>query len=90
MTISIAIIAAALREEDVEGLIASGAPSDEYSLEAEKIASALTALDGNRLNAATVVAVISFVWAKAFNRSPEEIKERIPAFQVIAQKLLAA
>jgi len=50
MTITLANIADALRTEDIEGFIASGAPSDEYNSEAEKIASALTSLQNNQLS----------------------------------------
>ena len=88
MNFSASTVATALREEDIEGLIASGAPADEYATEAKQIASALTALKSNQLNAATVSSVIALVWAKSFNRSAEEIKQRIPAFQHIAERLL--
>lgn len=88
MTISLATIEAALRAEDIESLIEAGAPDDEYNSEAKKIAAALSSLAGNQLTEANIVAVIALAWAKAFNRSSQEIEMRMDAFHRIARRLL--
>jgi len=89
MAISISQISSALRAEDIEGLIALGAPGDEYAHEAQEISSALMSLNSVRQTIDTIVAIIALVWAKSFNRSSEEINERIPAFRRIAQQLIS-
>jgi hypothetical protein len=89
MAISPVIIDQALQKEDVEGLIEMGAPGDEYVSEAQEIAEAVASMSAGQLTAQNIVAVISLVWAKSFNRSAEEIKERLPAFHRIAQDILS-
>ena len=77
-----------LRSEDIEGLIASGAPADEYASEAREIASMLASLAESDLNEKVITDIISRIWAKSFNRSPEEIQQRTSAFRRIAQQLI--
>jgi len=89
MAISLANVDEALREEDIEGFITLGAPGDEYSHEAQEITAALASLRVDQLTEANIVAILALVWAKAFNRSPQEIKQRIPAFQHVANRLLS-
>ena len=88
MAISISQISSALRAEDIEGLIALGAPGDEYAREAQEISNALMSLNSVRQTADAIVAIVALVWAKSFNRSSEEINERMPAFRRIAQRLI--
>ena len=88
MPILLSAINTILQKEDVEGLIAQGAPHDEYAHEAKEIADAVMSLNQDQQTETNVVAIISLVWAKSFNRSAEEIKKRIPTFQHIAQQLL--
>lgn len=78
----------ALLEEDVEGLVESGAPADEYDSEALAIMSALKAIPNAALNHAAVASIIAAVWAESFERSEEEIKQRMPSFTRIAEKYL--
>lgn len=87
MTISDKEIEQALQAEDVEGLIALGAPADEYAMEAEKIANILQSLTKDELNEKNIAAVIASVWAEMFNRSAEELLQRAHAFQRIATQL---
>ncbi|MEJ0062398.1 MAG: hypothetical protein WDO70_04155 [Alphaproteobacteria bacterium] len=88
MTISLSNVESALFAEDIEGLLALGAPDDEYFPEAKDITAALTTLSKDRLTEANVIAVISLVWAKYFELSNDDIEKRIPAFRRIAQNLL--
>jgi len=88
MTITLANIEAALRTEDIEGLIELGAPSDEYNDEARNIAYNLASLPSDQLTESNIVAAISLEWAKSFNRSVQEIEQRMPAFRRIAAQIL--
>ena len=90
MKISSTHVKAALIAEDVEGFINLGAPNNEYDREAEAITSALSSLSKEQFTEANIVTTIAFIWAKAFNRSQDEIAMRMPAFQHIAKKLLVS
>jgi hypothetical protein len=87
MRVSRSDVEAALKEEDIEGLVESGAPSDEYNSEARKIADALASLDPGEFTETNITAIIALSWAKSFNRSENEIRQRMPAFQRIAHIL---
>ncbi len=89
MTISLVDIVESLRKEDIEGLLALGAPGDEYDSEAKEIFLALETLNQEQLTEANIVGIIALAWAKSFNRSPQEIEQRLPAFQRIAMYLVA-
>ena len=89
MNITFKNIAEALRSEDIEGLIELGAPSDEYDSEAREVASALASLTKNQITEANILAIIALEWAKSFNRSAQEIQQRMPAFRKIAYRILA-
>jgi len=75
-----------LRQEDIEGLIEMGAPSDEYDSEAEEV---VTALAEESLTEEKIVSVISSVWSASFNLDDEDIEARLPAFRIVATALLA-
>jgi hypothetical protein len=87
MRITLAEVEAVLRNEDIEGLVESGAPRDEYDSEAREIAGALASLSSGEFTETNITAIIALVWAKSFNRSEPEIRQRIPAFQRIAHLL---
>ncbi|MFZ4124720.1 MAG: hypothetical protein ACOYJ2_01440 [Rickettsiales bacterium] len=78
----------AFREEDIEGLIGNGAPNDEYASEAEQTLAVVRRLSEHERTKANIVSIIALIWAKSFNREPEEIAERMPAFENVALKLL--
>jgi hypothetical protein len=81
-------IDAILRKEDLEGYIGFGAPTDEYSSEAQLIASALSELDGNQLNEENIITIVSAIWAQSFNLGNTEIEQRLPAFRKVANLIL--
>jgi hypothetical protein len=83
-------IAAILRNEDIEGLIALGAPADEYDSEAEKIAKTIAGWPAGELTQANISALIALLWAKSFNRTAQEIEQRMPAFMHISKNILAS
>ena len=77
-----------LRNEDIEGLIAIGAPPDEYDLEAKYIAEGISKLERDQINQETIVAIVSIVWIDQFGYSSEEILLRVPSFRRVAENLM--
>lgn len=78
-----------LRQEDVEGLIAIGAPSDEYDSEAKAIMAALENIPNPQASQSSLAAIIATVWTESFGRTEEEIKLRMPTFLSIANQLIS-
>lgn len=76
------------REEDIEGLIADGAPDDEYDSEAEDIVAAMAKLSPDNIDEPHVVSIIALVWAQSFHRDENEIAARMDAFRRIATRIL--
>ncbi len=83
------IIANILHEEDIEGLIALGAPDDEYDDEAAQIAEAISKLDVAVRTQNNIAAIIALAWARSFDHSPEAIKLRSAAFTHAAERISA-
>ncbi len=81
------LTASVLRQEDIEGLIALGAPEDEYDSEAAEIAEAVNKLDVTARTQSNIAAIIALVWAQMFNHSPNEMEMRTPALQRVAERL---
>ena len=88
MRITTANINALLVQEDVEGLIDAGAPSDEYSDEAAQIAAALMQLDREQLTKDVVLSTVSLIWLKSFELSEQGMKLRIPALERITRLIM--
>ena len=88
MRITTANINALLIQEDIEGLIDAGAPSDEYSDEAALIAAALLQLDREQLTEEIILSTISLIWLKSFELSEQDMKLRIPALERITRLML--
>lgn len=88
MRITTANINALLAEEDVEGLIEAGAPSDEYSDEAAQIAAVLLQLDHEQLTEDIILSAVSLIWLKNFELSEQDMKLRIPALERITRLIL--
>ena len=75
-------------DADIEGLIANGAPNNEYDSEALEALRAISALRQEKVTEDNLAAVIGLIWARSFNRDENEMKMRLPAIHRIAQKLL--
>lgn len=84
----IEIIDSALRHEDIEGLIDAGAPADEYTSEAERIAIAVGSLAPEKITEDNVLAIISLAWMQNFNLGEEEMRLRVPALRRVVQRIL--
>ena len=85
--ISLNIIKSALRDEDIEGLLAQGALVDEYDSEAEAILTAWQQLKTNERTSANLTAIVTVVWRQFFHREPAELDMRFPAFQNVARRI---
>ncbi len=89
MTISLEDIENILREEDIEGLIETGAPQDEYSSEARTIGEAINEMSGEELSGDTLMSIISLIWSESFNLSEEDIALRLPSIRSTTNKILS-
>lgn len=90
MTISQAQIQQVLNDEDIEGLLRVGAPSDEYEFEAQMIAKAITQASESELTEGCLTAVVRRTWVEMFGPFPEEqLGQRESAFQRVARRVLA-
>lgn len=89
MKISIQSIADLLRHADIEGLIESGAPADEYAAEANVLYQALSQLESGESGVAGLVEIISEVWRQSFDLGAAEMLQRKKAIENIAQQLMA-
>lgn len=78
-----------LKRHDVEGLIAGGAPADEYDSEAEEIYAALQLPENLPVNEDAVFDIVCRVWNKSFGHAPEETSRIAPVFRTIASDILA-
>jgi hypothetical protein len=75
-------------EQDVEGFIADGAPSDEYESEVEEVFAALLALPGEEATNERIIAILEQTWKKNFSLSDEDLKQRRPSFEKIVERIL--
>ena len=76
MILSLTTIEAILQFEDIESLLALGAPTDEYYDEASEIQAALEKLDPHEATRDCVTVLIMETWERAFGPFSEEDRER--------------
>ena len=88
MKISSKTIEAFLREADIEGYIDLGAPADEYSSEAEIIASAVSQLEHFEINEENIISIIFAVWKKSFNLDNSDLQARKPAISSVTERII--
>ncbi|MGE3771260.1 MAG: hypothetical protein AB7G06_09970 [Bdellovibrionales bacterium] len=87
MTLSFQLLDQALRDEDIEGFIALGAPADEYTSEAHEIASIVNGTSESQMSEAAILEAFVSVWARSFNLGPEEMEMRLPAIRKVVQQV---
>lgn len=76
-----------LRSEDIEGFIAMGAPDDEYSHEANELA---TVIESESISEAVAYNAIVDVWKKYFGPfTDEEIGKRASALKAVVKKIFS-
>ena len=88
MNIDHEAISELFRLHDIEGLISSGAPDDEYDSEVERIVTALEDLPCEQVSVTAVAEIFATVWAQMFELSEEQIRRRRFDFDEIAEKVM--
>lgn len=90
MIFSLTTIEAILRFEDIEGLLALGAPSNEYYNEASEIQAALENLDVHEATHDRVKILVMETWERAFGPFFEEEREkRKPVLERVVNGILS-
>lgn len=87
MHIALSAIDTILVQEDIEGLIEAGAPSDEYQDEAAQIAVSLGMLEPENFSEENILAIVSLVWLKSFDLSEADMALRLPALRRVTQAI---
>jgi hypothetical protein len=81
-----------LRYQDIEGLLAMGAPGDEYESEAQMIADRVDDAErrtpDHKIAREEVETIVAAVWAEMFGLSDEDSRRRKDAFAAIATRLV--
>jgi len=90
MNVDYAALKELFRLHDVDGLISSGAPSDEYEPEVERIAAALERLPRERASVTAIADIFDAVWTEMFGKSEEQRRRRRFDFEDIAEKVMRA
>jgi hypothetical protein len=79
-----------LRLEDIEGLLSSAAPNDEYESEAEMIADRVGAAEhqasGGKVAKEEFASIIAGVWKEMFELSDDQLLLRQEALDAIAAR----
>lgn len=86
MKITPQIIETYLQAEDIEGLLALGAPKNEYADEALSIARALE--NWKDIHVSEAAQIIAHIWQRSFQLTSDDILKRRQAFQSIAALVL--
>ncbi len=76
-----------VRTADPEGLIADGAPQDEYEPEESELLAAVQHLSTAELITANLLPPLEQIWQRAFHLSPENLAERRPKLLALAKEI---
>ena len=83
-------IKAALNAEDPEGLLAMGAPADEYESEASLIEARIAPASADKLDVGQIADIVAEVWNDRFGPfDADGLNKRHNAFSSVARRLLA-
>lgn len=88
MNVDSAAISELFRQSDIDGLIASGAPEDEYEPEVDRIVAALEDLPHEEASVTAIADIFADVWAQMFGGSEERMNRRRVDFDEIAEKVM--
>ena len=76
-----------VREADIEGHLAEGAPADEYEPEEDDLFAAIAHLLTAQLTAVNLQPIIEDIWRKSFNLNNVSIGTRIPTIATLAAQI---
>jgi hypothetical protein len=83
-------IKAAIDSEDPEGLIAMGAPTDEYESEASVIEAQIAKVAADKVNVEQITDIVAEVWNSQFGPfDAGDLNKRRHAFSTVARKIVA-
>jgi hypothetical protein len=88
MKVDYAAISELFRLHDIDGLISSGAPDDEYEPEVERIVTALENLSREQASVTAIADIFATVWAQMCGGSEEQMRRRRFDFDEIAEKVM--
>ena len=72
---------------DIEGLIADGAPGDEYDPEAKHFSEEIRDYKTNQLSAVKLQPLLERLWIKQFMLDEHQISQRRPALATLATQI---
>ena len=73
---------------DPEGLIAAGAPADEYEPEMEQLTATLAVIPSGETSRTKILDTLDDIWRRDFAATEERLAHCRPAFESIADQLL--
>lgn len=76
-----------VRTADPEGLIADGAPADEYDPEENGLLEVLHGLASAEIIAVNILTPLEGIWQKSFSLSEAELAERRPKLLALAKEI---
>ena len=76
-----------MRNADPEGLIASGAPADEYDPEELKLLQIVTNLSTNEMTVGNILPPLEALWRESFSLSDQALAQRRPLLQSLAEQI---
>ena len=76
-----------VRDADVEGLIAGGAPGDEYEPEGEAMFRAIAHLATVEITSSRLLALLESIWGDSFSANDAELALRRPALLRLAGQI---
>jgi hypothetical protein len=88
MKVDYEAISEIFRLYDIDGLISSGAPDDEYEPEVERIVLELEKLSRQQASAPIIAGIIAAVWEQMIAGSEEQMQRRRFGFDEIAEKVM--
>ena len=84
-------VRAILGAHDIEGLIQTGAPVDEYEMEAQRIVDEISQLPDSATSEDAIFDIVISVWQKAFGvLGQQDLVLRMPAFRQVAKAIVEA
>jgi hypothetical protein len=73
---------------DPEGLIAAGAPADEYDPEIDQLLEALAQIPPGQTSRSHILDLLADIWRKDFSATEDHLTHIQPLFESIADQLL--
>lgn len=76
-----------VREADIEGHLAEGAPEDEYEPEEDELLAAIAHLPTYELTSANLLPIVTDIWTNSFALDEIALAEREPKLRALAAEI---